>query len=89
MTEPLLNQVGVYSELDMRYLGTLGRGNVPYQTPTSILALSMGGLALVDQNKLYIYDKYCHLLQVREAVINQTRLNFGNHSNGGVLEFSQ
>ena len=64
VSEPLLSQVGVYSELDMKYLGPLGRGNVQYQTPTSILAMSMGGLVLVDKNKLYIYDEHCHLLQV-------------------------
>ena len=62
VTEPLHDLVGVYSSTDMDCLGSLGRGDVWFEYPTSILALSGGGLMLLDKNKLHIIDDQCILV---------------------------
>ena len=62
VTEPNHDRVGVFSNTTMNYLGSLGRRDVQFQYPTSILALSGGGLMLLENNKLQIFDDQCILV---------------------------
>ena len=62
ISEPHHNRVGVYLYTNMSYLGLLGRGLVEFDYPTSILALSSGGLVLLDRTKMNIFNDHCQLV---------------------------
>jgi len=66
ISEPHSNRVGVYSASDMKYYGLFGKGLVEFDYPTSILALSSGGLVLLDRTKMNIFNDHCLL----EATFN-------------------
>jgi len=62
VSEPGHDRVGVYTTTDMQYLGLLGKGEVQFKSPTSLLSLSGGGLVLLDKNKMNIFSQNGHLV---------------------------